>query len=143
MQLSVLRDQVKTYFNKTELRNLCFDLGISHEELSGDSIEDQARELVDYCRRHGLVVNLIKRCQELRPHINWQDKSTINSLLQSDTTKASPSTLMEALSHEISSNLISVQEFLNKEYRVVGERVCSQGKDTELIYLFSATSLPG
>jgi hypothetical protein len=140
MELSFLRDQVKTYFSKSDLRDLCFDLSINYEELEGDSIQDKSRKLVDYCRRHGQVINLIKRCQALRPHVNWRDQSTVNSLLQSDTARTSSSTLMEALSHEISGNLVSIQEFLDKQYHVVGDRICSREREgAELVWFTCMT----
>lgn len=72
MYLSKLRDQLMIYFNQSELRNLCFDLGINHEEVAGETLGDSARELVAYCRRHGMVDKLVVRCRELRPHVAWE-----------------------------------------------------------------------
>ncbi len=125
MQLPLLRDQIKTYFNKSELRNLCYDLGIDYQTISGDTIDDQSRELVEYCRRHGLVINLIKRCQQLRPHVEWQNKDTINSLITSDTVNTSSTTLMEALAYEVSSNMLSIQGFADIGYKVIDNRILS------------------
>lgn len=71
--LAQLRDQITSCFNKSELYNLAFDLGIYHEELPGDTLSDQARELVAYCVRHGLVKQLVQRCRELRPHAKWKN----------------------------------------------------------------------
>ena len=70
--LAQLRDQITSYFNKSEIHNLAFDLGIYHEELLGDTLSDQARELVAYCVRRGLLAELICRCRELRPHTKWK-----------------------------------------------------------------------
>ena len=74
MYLSKLRDQLTIYFNQSELRNLCFDLNINHEEIAGETLGDSARELVAYCRRHGMIDVLVHRCCELRPHAVWLQK---------------------------------------------------------------------
>ncbi len=125
MQLPILRDQLKTYFNESEFRDLCQDLGINYQAISGETINDHSRELVEYCRRHGLVITLIKRCQQLRPHVEWRNRKTLNSLIKSDTINTSTSTLMEALAYEISSNMISIQEFADMGYRVTESKIVS------------------
>lgn len=56
-----------------ELHNLCFELDINYESLSGDTIEEKARELVEYCYRRGHLIDLVERCQELRPQVEWPD----------------------------------------------------------------------
>ncbi len=73
MNMAKLRDQLAEYFNSSELHNLCFDLGIKHERIAGDTIDDKARELVAYCLRHGKFSELVNRCKELRPHLDWSN----------------------------------------------------------------------
>lgn len=68
-----LRDQITACFNRSELRDLAYDLGINHEEIAGDTLSDQARELVAYCERLGLLKQLVCRCRELRPHAKWKN----------------------------------------------------------------------
>ncbi len=74
MDLARLRKQLSISFNKSELRNLCFDLDVLYENLPGDTIDDKARELVDYCNRHDLLPKLVELCRELRPHTSWSDE---------------------------------------------------------------------
>jgi len=45
-----LHQNLVEYFSKEELRTLCFDLGIEHENLP-DAKEGLARALVRHCRR--------------------------------------------------------------------------------------------
>ena len=46
-----LREILSDRFNESELRDLCFDLGISYENLPGSSKADRARELIVYCEQ--------------------------------------------------------------------------------------------
>jgi hypothetical protein len=70
--LSKLRDQFVEYFNKSELKDLCLDLSIEYENLEGETLNDQARELIKHCYRHGKSEALIRICQGLRPRVNWE-----------------------------------------------------------------------
>ncbi|HEX6385933.1 MAG TPA: hypothetical protein VF177_14780 [Anaerolineae bacterium] len=89
--LIYLRKWLTTYFSKSKLYSLCFDLGINHEILPGDTLEDKARELVSYCFRHDQLLSLLHRCRELRPHAPWpqpvanQAKLTQEDVLIIDT----------------------------------------------------------
>ena len=50
-------------------KTLCQDLDIRYDSLGGENtIEAKARELVDYCRRHGRMPDLHRACAEQRPH---------------------------------------------------------------------------
>jgi Effector-associated domain 7/TIR domain len=69
--LTKLRQNLVDSFSDTELRDLCFDLGIDYEDLPGQGKAAKARELVAYCERRGLTTELIKKCSELRPHVSW------------------------------------------------------------------------
>lgn len=83
--LSSLRDQITSSFNFNELRNLCFDLNINYENLPGDTLDDKARELIEYCKRRGQMRSLEKRCQELRPHVSWVTED-IEKISSQETT---------------------------------------------------------
>ncbi len=67
-----LREQLTTSFDKSELKNLCYDLNINHDELAGETLSDKAQSLITYCERRGRVPDLLTHCQQLRPNINWQ-----------------------------------------------------------------------
>jgi len=62
-----LRDVLTSYFNLSELHDLCFDLSIYYEELPGQSKSDKARELIQYMDRRGDLPNLVTAVKRLRP----------------------------------------------------------------------------
>lgn len=64
-----LRQILIDCFNKAELRDLCFELGVDDEALSGDTINDKARELIAYMRRRSRLNDLIEACYKARPNI--------------------------------------------------------------------------
>ena len=68
-----LRQLLTDYFNETELRNLCFDLDVEYENLSGPTKADKARELVSLLKRSDRIPELLKRCSKLRPNVPWED----------------------------------------------------------------------
>lgn len=62
------RRLIDTY-DLDSLRTLCQDLDIRYDNLGGENtIEAKARELVNYCRRHGRMPDLQRVCAEQRPH---------------------------------------------------------------------------
>ena len=54
-------------FNIEELRDVEFRLGVPDGTLSGDTLTARARELVRYCRRRGMVDELVTLVRQLRP----------------------------------------------------------------------------
>ena len=67
-----LRQNLTERFNRDELRTLCFDLGIEHENLP-ETKDGMARELVAYCERTGSISALVAKCKEWRPSVSWDD----------------------------------------------------------------------
>jgi DNA-binding response OmpR family regulator len=63
-----LRNRLAHQFNIRELRNLCFELDVNHEELEYETVGDFAREIVSFFKRRGELDRLIRRCQQLRPN---------------------------------------------------------------------------
>lgn len=68
-QLRVILDE---RFNESELRDLCFDLDIDYDSLSGTSKSDKARELIDRLRRYQRIPALQTRLQQFRPDISLE-----------------------------------------------------------------------
>jgi hypothetical protein len=66
-----LRRLISEHFNIEELKNLCQDMNITYENLSGEGREGKTRELIDYCRRHGRTDTLIAECKRRRPGLSW------------------------------------------------------------------------
>ena len=70
-----LVEQIRALFNEGELRDLCVDLGLDYENLSGAGKGDKARELVLLMQRLNRLPDLLARVTALRPHlgVNLQD----------------------------------------------------------------------
>ena len=83
-RLVYLRQNLADYFNDSELRDVCFDLDVSYDDLAGPSKADKARELVSYLERRGGIGELIGVCSRLRPNVAWGDE------LEAGETQASP-----------------------------------------------------
>lgn len=67
-----LRQNIVAFFNDSELRDLCFDMNVDYESLKGENKADKARELVAFCERRQSMPDLVARCQELRPKVEWE-----------------------------------------------------------------------
>jgi hypothetical protein len=70
--LAPLRDKLTRYFDKSELKALCFDLGVADDDLPGETRTELAQALVQHCHRRGRLPELIRRCQAERPHVDWR-----------------------------------------------------------------------
>ena len=69
VNLVQLRQALDDGYNDSELRDLCFELGIDYEDLPGDGQSAKARELVLYARRHGLLAQLVEKVMRERPQL--------------------------------------------------------------------------
>lgn len=68
-ELLKLRRSISVLFNESELRDLCFDLGLDYDDLPGAGKKDKARELVAYYHRRGRIGELVQACLRRRPGI--------------------------------------------------------------------------
>ncbi len=151
MNENELRHKLITHFNISELRNLCFDLNINHESLSGDTIDDKARELVSYCSRHGLKNSLIEQCKVLRPWVSWENRPEIyTALSKTNNTDRFRELLVEL--QDVLRRLGLKQEHRNignqianidsGELRVLVSGQCSTGKSSLINALLGRELLP-
>ena len=67
-----LVDHIKEHFNIDDIEGLCFNLGIDHEEIAGDTLGTKARNLVLFCKRHGRLDELVGYCAKSRPNTSWR-----------------------------------------------------------------------
>ena len=67
---ATLRRNLVASFSAEELRDLCFDLGIEHENLP-QTKAGMARGVVEHCERRGLTGELVALCRRLRPQVTW------------------------------------------------------------------------
>lgn len=65
---SKLRQVLIENFSEQELRELCFDMDLNYEELSGTSIREKALQLLTYFDRRDRLKELIEVCFSLRPN---------------------------------------------------------------------------
>ncbi len=71
MNLSELVEKIARSFNLSELRELCVRLDIEYENLSGQNRNDKVIALVNYCKRHRRLEELVSHCDKLRPKESW------------------------------------------------------------------------
>ena len=71
-RLVTLADLITRYFNLSEVRDLCFRLGIEYEDLGGEGKNEKVRELVMRVERNGRLPHLIPLLQQLRSHVEWE-----------------------------------------------------------------------
>ncbi len=62
------------HFNEAELKDLCFKLGFTYEDLGGSGRSDKAREMVTYLYRHGRLPDLQRVVQQVRPKAVWPSR---------------------------------------------------------------------
>jgi hypothetical protein len=71
--LANLLKNVKSDFNESELRDLCFELDIEFDDLPGPSRKDKCRELISLMKRQKRIPEFIQICRNKRPNTQWQD----------------------------------------------------------------------
>ncbi len=74
-QFAPLRQLIVQYFSLEELHTIAFDLGISHDDLSGETRSGFSKSLIGYCYRNNKLPQLIKLCQQQRDFIDWPNVS--------------------------------------------------------------------
>ncbi len=96
LDLSRLRDQLRALFSDSELRDLCFDLGVDFENLPGAAKGDKARELIQFMQRQGRLPDLVRRVVALRPHIGLNIQTLAEEITAADPQRgAGLNSLME------------------------------------------------
>ncbi len=67
---ATLHRNIAEHFNVNEMRQLCFGLGIQHENLS-DRRASMAMEIVEHCERYVMTDQLVAACRRIRPQVAW------------------------------------------------------------------------
>ena len=65
--LATLREKLVRMFSLTDIDDLCFELNVDHEDISGDAKKDRARYLIEYLDMRGRISELEELCAKLRP----------------------------------------------------------------------------
>jgi hypothetical protein len=66
-----LRENMLAYFEVEDLESLCFDLGVDYSALPGDGKAAKVVAMLEYFGRTGRVSQMIDRCAQLRPNVDW------------------------------------------------------------------------
>ena len=87
-KLTELCQKLNACFDKSEIRSLCFELGVDYDNLP-EAKDDAIRELIRFLARHRQIEELIVACRRVRPHIMWPDigSNEIVFSLESDTSQ--------------------------------------------------------
>ncbi len=71
--LSTLHKQIDQYFSFSEVRTLCFDLGVDFENIPGDIRSAFIRNLIISLAKQNRLQELVNQVRLERPFVNWQD----------------------------------------------------------------------
>ncbi|WP_420640886.1 hypothetical protein [Candidatus Leptofilum sp.] len=71
--LSTLHKQIDQYFSFSEVRTLCFNLGVDYENIPGDHRSAFIRNLIVSLAKQGRLQKLIDEVRAERAFVNWQD----------------------------------------------------------------------
>ena len=66
-----LRQLMSTAFSMSDIKTLCFDLGVDFETLNGEDKSEKIVSLIQHCSRVEMVPALVEACRKNRPGSNW------------------------------------------------------------------------
>ncbi|MEM8860136.1 MAG: hypothetical protein AAGD96_17530 [Chloroflexota bacterium] len=66
-----LREKMISFLSIEEVKSICFDLGIDHENLEHDKKSSLVRTLLEYAQRQGMVEDVREKCAKVNPKIDW------------------------------------------------------------------------
>ncbi|MFN8484808.1 MAG: hypothetical protein U0768_17375, partial [Anaerolineae bacterium] len=67
-----LLDTLDRRFSLDELKELCFRLDVSYDDLPGAALREKARALIEYLQRREALAALLRVGLKLRPDIRWE-----------------------------------------------------------------------
>lgn len=67
-----LHAYIVAHYNLEELRTLCFKVGVDYDDLNGEGLSGQARELILYLERKRRLADLLDRLKRDHPHLYAQ-----------------------------------------------------------------------
>lgn len=70
-----IQKKIEEHFDLSEIKEICFNLDIEFENLSGTTRKEKSIELVEYFHKHNKLQKLIDYCIQQRPLVNWGSKT--------------------------------------------------------------------
>lgn len=67
-----LAKAIEQYFNQSELRTFCYDLGVEYDNLRGETHSEKSRDFVDQMVSRGRFADLVWECKKKRPNVIWE-----------------------------------------------------------------------
>lgn len=68
----LLHNLIHEHLDAGDLRQLCYDIGLAHDDLGDGGHDDRVRELILLVIRDGhLMPRLLARLREIRPGVDW------------------------------------------------------------------------
>ncbi len=68
-----LLDTLDRRFSLDELKEICFRLDVSYDDLGGTAQREKARALIEYLQRREALATLLKLGLQMRPDIRWEN----------------------------------------------------------------------
>lgn len=86
-QLILLKEILTTWFNRDELEDLSFDLGVDYNALGGQTKESNVRHLLMMMSRRGRLTQLLEFCDSKKPEIEWDIFTHLRSSIPAAESK--------------------------------------------------------
>lgn len=81
--------QLVEYFTLDEIKNeLVFPLGLTWDNIRGETLSGTAINLLSYSKRRDLLGDLLSQCQLARPKVNWQSISSPSQVSRGKLSEA-------------------------------------------------------
>ncbi|MCZ7672393.1 MAG: hypothetical protein M5U34_37340 [Chloroflexi bacterium] len=116
--LTAIHELLVRYFDQSELKTLCFKLGISYDDLSGENRTEKARELVNFLNRRDQLPALKTVVLKERPQIDWPQPDVGVSLNSHILTPVERWQLSQADFDQLAGLLAGTSEFRTVSGRV-------------------------
>jgi formylglycine-generating enzyme required for sulfatase activity len=88
--LTQIRDLIFNHFDRGEFHELCFQLGVRHDDLREDTLSAQMREFLLHLERTNRLPDLLAYCSYARPKVDWPSPNEPITLDSSPSSFAAP-----------------------------------------------------
>lgn len=103
---------MSTHFSSDDLRQICFELSWSYDDIQGSSHKAKIRHLIELAEQHECVDDLLDVCRRERPNVKWYanlDQTPTSALTKDSSKRQAPGIASVAsplwLSHALFASL--------------------------------------